>query len=75
MGVSVLCVTHYKKCVLRNQITFFLNLQENMSYFFSNSSYFVSHVLTDSSRVAMLSKIGTECSGVVCCVNVTVVLD
>ncbi len=61
--------------VIRLHFSSNLNLQENMSYFFSNSSYFVSHVLTDSSRVAMLSKIGTECSGVVCCVNVTVVLD
>ncbi len=30
-----------------------------------NNSYFVSHVLTDSSRVAMLREIGSKCRGVV----------
>ncbi len=44
----------------------------------SNASFFVSHVLTDSSHVAMLREIGSKCGSVVCVLwehDVTVVLD
>ncbi len=39
----------------------------------SNASYFVSHVLTDSSGVAMLREIRSKCRAL--CVNITVDLD
>uniref|UniRef100_A0A672LT57 Immunoglobulin subtype domain-containing protein n=1 Tax=Sinocyclocheilus grahami TaxID=75366 RepID=A0A672LT57_SINGR len=62
---------------LRNQITLtckvthyllIYNKISELLFQICNASYFVSHVLTDNSGVAMLREIGIKCRGVVCTV-------